>query len=172
MALIICPDCGKSISDKASACIFCGCPIVPIKKTYDVILDHINSYGNKQKYKTRFVVMMHQIAKEEIRFYDETMYEPGRVLIEGISQKNAEGLKTAMEEIGYIVSLRETDTVNTENNERVASTLPLYIGPVCCPHCRSTSVTTGPRGYSLLTGFIGSSKTVNMCAKCGYKWEP
>lgn len=44
--------------------------------------------------------------------------------------------------------------------------------PVCCPHCKSTSITTGPRGYSLLSGFIGSSKTVNRCAKCGYKWEP
>lgn len=41
-----------------------------------------------------------------------------------------------------------------------------------CPKCGSTSISTGQRGYSLLTGFIGSSKTVNRCAKCGYKWEP
>lgn len=27
MALIKCPECGKEISDKASACIHCGCPI-------------------------------------------------------------------------------------------------------------------------------------------------
>lgn len=27
MALIICPDCGKEISDKSTACIYCGCPI-------------------------------------------------------------------------------------------------------------------------------------------------
>ena len=27
MALIKCPDCGKEISDKATACIHCGCPI-------------------------------------------------------------------------------------------------------------------------------------------------
>ena len=27
MALIICPDCGKQISDKAVACPDCGCPI-------------------------------------------------------------------------------------------------------------------------------------------------
>lgn len=26
MALIKCPECGKEISDKASACIHCGCP--------------------------------------------------------------------------------------------------------------------------------------------------
>ena len=27
MALIICPECGKQISDKAAACPNCGCPI-------------------------------------------------------------------------------------------------------------------------------------------------
>ena len=27
MALIICPECGKTISDKAAACIGCGCPV-------------------------------------------------------------------------------------------------------------------------------------------------
>ncbi len=27
MALIKCPECGKEISDKATACIQCGCPI-------------------------------------------------------------------------------------------------------------------------------------------------
>ena len=41
-----------------------------------------------------------------------------------------------------------------------------------CPKCGSTSITAGQRGYSLLTGFFGSGKTVNRCAKCGYKWKP
>lgn len=41
-----------------------------------------------------------------------------------------------------------------------------------CPKCGSTAITAGQRGYSLLTGFIGSSKTMNRCANCGYKWKP
>lgn len=41
-----------------------------------------------------------------------------------------------------------------------------------CPKCGSTNITAGQRGYSLLTGFIGSGNTVNRCAKCGYKWKP
>lgn len=41
-----------------------------------------------------------------------------------------------------------------------------------CPKCGSTSITAGQRGFSLLTGFIGSGKTVNRCANCGYKWKP
>mgnify|MGYP001041193622 FL=1 len=40
------------------------------------------------------------------------------------------------------------------------------------PKCNSTNVTTGQRGYSFLTGFLGSNKTVNRCGNCGYKWEP
>ena len=41
-----------------------------------------------------------------------------------------------------------------------------------CPKCGSTSVTTTTRGYSFLTGFIGSSKVINICGKCGNKWQP
>lgn len=41
-----------------------------------------------------------------------------------------------------------------------------------CPKCGSTNVTTGARGYSMVTGFIGSGKTVNRCGKCGNVWKP
>lgn len=41
-----------------------------------------------------------------------------------------------------------------------------------CPKCGSRSIAAGQRGYSILTGFIGSGKTVNRCANCGYKWKP
>ncbi len=43
---------------------------------------------------------------------------------------------------------------------------------VCCPRCGSTNITAGQRGYSLLTGFVGSGSTVNRCANCGHKWKP
>ena len=38
---------------------------------------------------------------------------------------------------------------------------------VRCPKCGSTQITTGQRGYSLFSGFLGSNKTVNRCANCG-----
>lgn len=44
--------------------------------------------------------------------------------------------------------------------------------PVKCPKCNSTQITTGSRGFSIVTGFIGAGNTVNRCAKCGYKWTP
>lgn len=41
-----------------------------------------------------------------------------------------------------------------------------------CPKCGSTSVTTTTRGYSLMLGFIGSGKVINICGNCGNKWKP
>ena len=41
-----------------------------------------------------------------------------------------------------------------------------------CPKCGSTNITTGQRGYTLLTGFLGSNKTVNRCSNCGHTWKP
>lgn len=40
-----------------------------------------------------------------------------------------------------------------------------------CPRCGSTSLATVNRGFSLLTGFLGSGKPMNVCQKCGYKWK-
>lgn len=47
-----------------------------------------------------------------------------------------------------------------------------YLNKVHYPRCGSTQITTGQRGYSLLTGFLGSNKTVNRYANCGYSWKP
>ena len=38
MSLIKCPECGKEISDKATSCPNCGCP-VSVPKESDVFLD-------------------------------------------------------------------------------------------------------------------------------------
>lgn len=36
MALIICPECGKSISDKAKFCVHCGCPMEEIQNSINI----------------------------------------------------------------------------------------------------------------------------------------
>jgi len=40
MALIKCSECGQDISDKASACIHCGCPIEKPKRTVKIIFKY------------------------------------------------------------------------------------------------------------------------------------
>ena len=49
---------------------------------------------------------------------------------------------------------------------------PVAVEPVKCPQCGSTSIATVNRGYSLIWGFIGSGKPMNVCQKCGYKFDP
>lgn len=41
-----------------------------------------------------------------------------------------------------------------------------------CPKCGSTAISTVNRGFSIITGFIGSGSPRNVCQKCGYKWKP
>ncbi len=45
-------------------------------------------------------------------------------------------------------------------------------GAIVCPKCGSAAISTGARGFSFTTGFIGASQTLNRCANCGYKWKP
>ena len=43
---------------------------------------------------------------------------------------------------------------------------------VYCPKCGCTEIATVNRGYSVLWGFLGSGKPMNVCQKCGYKFSP
>lgn len=43
---------------------------------------------------------------------------------------------------------------------------------VHCPKCNSTNIGVANRGYSLVWGFVGSGKSMNVCKNCGYKWKP
>ena len=43
---------------------------------------------------------------------------------------------------------------------------------ITCPKCGSTSITEGTKGFSLLTGFVGSSNFRYVCKNCGNKWKP
>ena len=40
-----------------------------------------------------------------------------------------------------------------------------------CPKCGSPSIATVNRGYTIIWGFIGSGKPINVCQNCGHKWE-
>ncbi len=44
-------------------------------------------------------------------------------------------------------------------------------GMAVCPKCGSPSISTINRGYSIVTGFVGSGKPVNVCQRCGHKWK-
>ena len=46
MALIKCPDCGKEITDKATNCVHCGCPINIPQSSYDD--ENVNTQSSEE----------------------------------------------------------------------------------------------------------------------------
>lgn len=70
----------------------------------------------------------------------------------------------------------EKHYVKTDNRNKVGIIVNKQPAPksdvIKCPKCNSTQISTGKRGFSLMTGFIGANKTVNRCARCGYSWKP
>lgn len=62
-----------------------------------------------------------------------------------------------------------------ENHKRMygkGTLVPSRKDVLKCPKCGSTAVSTGARGFSVVTGFLGSGQTVNRCGNCGHKWKP
>lgn len=41
-----------------------------------------------------------------------------------------------------------------------------------CPKCGATAIATINRGYSIVWGFLGSGKPMNVCQACGHKYKP
>lgn len=71
---------------------------------------------------------------------------------------------------GYNFDMSKSETENyikkAQERESINKLIPK------CPKCGSQSIATVNRGYSLLTGFLGSGKPMNVCQNCGHKWEP
>lgn len=144
MALIKCPECNREISDRSKACIYCGYPIKEDRNEKCII--------NGIEYDLSFIL-------------DESYSKLYKVrdLIQ-ISHCSLSDAKCVVEKI--IESKEIPKMLYLKKQERGES------NKVKCPKCGSTSITAGQRGYSLLTGFVGSGKTVNRCANCGHKWKP
>ena len=44
-------------------------------------------------------------------------------------------------------------------------------GKPFCPNCGSTYLSANNRGYSMVTGTIGSKDVYVTCIKCGHRWK-
>lgn len=170
MSLINCPECHKQISDKAQKCPDCGFPMntpnIPINndQTYNVILKNTGIYGNK----IRVINCIKNVLGLENRQASELAINVPSLLKKNISFDKANQIQKEIELSGAEVVL---EPYNENQNDKIL--LEKYkTNILICPRCNSSAVITGQRGYSLLTGFFGSNKTVNRCGKCGYYWQP
>lgn len=95
------------------------------------------------------------------------------VVVDRISKTSAKQVVEYLASLGCESHIEESDYAIFDNQEQnVKDFFERANRPVLCPRCGSNQITAGQRGYSLVTGFLGSNKAVNRCAKCGYSWKP
>lgn len=143
MALIKCPECNREISDKSKVCIHCGYPLDD--KNTDCLINGVS-------YDISFLL-------------DDTI--PVAIRAKQLYLLTKCDIKDCLEKAKIIDDNKDIPKTMNLKGQTISDSNSLK-----CPKCGSMQITAGQRGYSLLTGFIGSGKTVNRCAKCGYKWKP
>lgn len=169
MSLIICPECGKQVSDKASICVHCGFPIA--EKT-DVVKYYALFYNCQHK-KNKLASVLVKALRELMFYYDDDAWIKAKEVIKnnqsiltGLSYSEAEIMQKKLETMQVYTIIAES----VESNDKKTD-IEKYI-TLHCPKCGSTSITTGARGVDGFWGFFGASRTVNRCANCGHSWEP
>lgn len=156
MALIKCPECGSNISNLSKVCIHCGFQIETGGKENICMIDGIEYDLAEIKNK---LLSTNTDDRDAIwNIFRELAMQVGKMTIYEAAELGE--LIISSKEVPKSYS-RNRKTQNFEINDKVR-----------CPKCNSTQITTGSRGYSIVTGFIGAGKTVNRCARCGHKWTP
>jgi len=143
--LIKCPECNKEISDKSKVCIYCGYP-----------LQQNNMCNvNGKEYDLTFLL-------------DDSysMLFKVKDLIQ-ISKSDIIHVKPVVEEIMQSKQIPEFLNFPVIQDKSIKNSAKVY-----CPKCNCTDIGVVNRGYSIVWGFIGSGKSMNVCKKCGYKWRP
>lgn len=170
MALITCPECGKEISNKASFCIGCGCPMEnreEKKEDLDILIDDIYSRN-----------------KDRVKAIKELREKTGLDLksAKDIMDKKYNGI--TQEEKDKIIK-EEAKQARRESLESL-SAFSDSLTTARCPRCRSTSITyqnkrlsvgraiagdviAGPTGAVL--GGLSSKNGYAVCLKCGKRWK-
>ncbi len=179
MSLIKCPECQHEVSNRAPHCIYCGCPLSAH--------DSQNASPTDDDNTTYSVVLQAYDSNAVIRLIAYLRQLTGASLTEAAAIKDnlpsivvrqmthAECTKIQQQFAGLqatAIVVPDSEANETANTAQPSSRLSPNANTVTCPRCGSTQITTGQRGWKLTTGFLGSSKTVNRCANCGYKWEP
>lgn len=173
MALISCPECGKQISDKAPACIHCGYPMqeqppvttATVSNSKKVAIPSFSEFSQQKIPAIKVVREVPGLGLAEAKEFVEQS-APYIIVKDELSQNQANLIAQKFQAVG----------VNAEIYDSAAPVS--YVNPakdkdiICCPQCGSTEYHAGARGFSLLTGFVGSGKTVLTCLKCGHRWKP
>lgn len=152
MALIICPECGKQISDKAEHCIGCGYPL---------------------KYMTAEEVQAEQEIQEDTRTEleklvdeicarNENMYVAIKELRQatGLDLKNADDL--IRKKYKGVTRKEEKKALKTRRKSSMRVSDLYFAKMARCPRCRSISISYQEQG---------DGKGYAVCLSCGERWN-
>lgn len=170
MALIKCPECNKEVSNKANVCIHCGYPLHDFQtetisnlQSKKVAIPSFKEYSDK---KIHAIKIIREITGMNLADAVSLIEQDFPIIQDGLSDNQAKEIVDKFLKIEVNAEILDSTTTLT------------YVNPVkdkdkiCCPKCGSLEYHTGSRGYSLLTGFIGSGKVVMTCLRCGNRWKP
>lgn len=105
------------------------------------------------------------ITYEELEIIQDVSDSDRQFLEAMIELKKNDPIEYQLKMSQFKANLKQQESQQKEQEEKSKN-------QIHCPKCNSTSIQTINRGYSLLTGFLGSGSPRNVCQKCGYKWKP
>ena len=165
MALIKCPECGKDVSDKASACIHCGFPLSTTAQNTNtqqkptILTPQINVKAPMKMFSQNDTTVSIECCNcSKVYSYNRKYFSQ--------VEKSFCLPNTAI----ICPNCNNGITANTRI-ETKSSNRPISKGPKC-PRCGSTSIATVNRGYSIVWGLLGSGTPMNVCQSCGHKFKP
>lgn len=187
MGLVFCPECNKKVSQYAETCPECG---FPIKKFMDDnnITDVTKAFVCPKCAKSYYwddiplrlkceycdtVLVQTDISMKELRSFGILKVNKERFNNKTIELAKQYGNNQfSQEDYNNRLIKLERDIKEREEQREFKKQQTQQQNVPKCPKCGSTAITAGQRGYTLLTGFLGSNKTVNRCANCGHTWKP
>ena len=201
MALVECPFCGKHSLVGNTNCVHCGKKLNGISENNDttntpketkIEFDEDMVYycddcyntgqvdSRSMKYKGYFIVKFNFGG---LKSGTCPVCGGANINTTNMTAKDYISLANVSKEIAFfeaMMKLKESDIIEFESKmvpfrmqEQSENQKKAEIGnAIKCPKCGSTSITTGARGVNNFWGFMGASKTVNRCAKCGNAWTP
>lgn len=101
MALINCPECGKEISDKAPACIHCGCPLQPATQaTHNRIIELFDEFAATHHLTNSKVQSIYYSVKDEANHIKSTMNT--QAAIDSVAKDIITGLSKIPSQVTYL----------------------------------------------------------------------
>lgn len=172
MALIICPECGREISDQSSTCIHCGYPLPSKSGNTLCRID-----GKDFDFTEMLEIYHNQGRIQSVRRFNEIMAEIENTLGRDKDRQLRVFLLHHITDHGTVPPEIQRSRIPRQDPRDALTIGDVWLeldssGPLRCPKCGSGEIRKLEGGHSILWNFLGSGIPKNQCAKCGHKFRP